>query len=243
MKVLVDKDTLLEMRKGDYLESGDEGDCYFLDEKTVVKIYYCLDKYRHVYFDDMYHEQIAYPIDILIDKESKLIAGYTMPYLAGEKISDSLDKFITIDDLRDAYTDLLEVFKEQEHIYAKDNCLENMLYDPKEKRINIIDTSRWYERWRGHKDSMCEFNMYMVNALLKTFDYYNDKIKKTKRLQSLYDLYEYYCSGYGIDLIKEALTSELDCLVTLFGDMLEEVETVVSEYKGYKVKTIKDIKV
>ena len=101
-RILVDRDTIEEMKKRPLLNCGKEGQCYFTDDpNTLVKIYYYYDKFRNVYFDDRYHEQIAYPEDILIDKESKMITGYTMPYLRGQKFNCGFPKSMELEELKD----------------------------------------------------------------------------------------------------------------------------------------------
>lgn len=241
-RILVDRDTVEEMEKRPPLNHGKEGQCYYTDDpNTIVKLFYYYDRYRNVSFDDRYHEQIAYPKDILIDKESKMITGYTMPYIKGQKFQYGFPKYMTLEELKNAYLDMKEIILEQNNIYMDDNCLENMFYDFKKQRFNLIDTSRWYKDYNGHIRSLCDFNFFMTHALLMIYDYNNKKIKKTDRIQELYKMYDKYWNYDNVILRKNALYETVLPLTNLFSDFLEEIKLKVSEYKGEKVKTINDI--
>ena len=240
-RILVDRDTIDEMKKGLFISRGKEGQCYFLDENNVVKIFYYYDRYRNIDFDNRYHEQISYPKDILIDKESKMITGYTMPYLKGQKFEYGFPKYMTLEELKNAYLDMKEIILEQDDIYMDDNCLENMLYDFKQQRINLIDTSRWYTEANGQVRSLCDFNFFMTHALLKAYQYYNSKIKNNNRMQELYEIYYNYWYYQNVENRRKALYETVLPITNLFSEFLEEIETSVSEYKGEKVKTINDI--
>lgn len=243
-RVLVDRDTVEEMKKAPLIGSGKEGQCYFTnDPDVIVKIFYYYDKYRQVHFDNRYHEQIAYPIDILIDKESKLITGYTMPYLKGQKFENGFPKYMKIEDLKNAYYDMRDIIMDLGSIYTNDNCLENMFYDVKEKCINLIDTSRWYNTLFGYVHSVCDFNFFMTHALFQVYDYNNSEIKKTKRIKELYKFYDEYLYYERQYSLRHANYESVKHLTTLFEDLLEEIETLMSEYKGEKVKTIGDISI
>ena len=243
-RILVDRDTVEEMKKRPPLNRGKEGQCYYTDDpNTIVKLFYYYDRYRNVYFDDRYHEQIAYPEDILIDKESKMITGYTMPYIKGQKFEYGFPKYMTLEELKNAYLDMKETILEQNNIYMDDNCLENMLYDSRQQRINLIDTSRWYKDYNGHIRSLCDFNFFMTHALFKVYQYYNSKIKNNSRMQELYEIYYNYWCYSNVENRRKSLYESLVPLTTLFGDFLGEIETMVSEYKGEKVKIINDIRI
>ena len=58
----------------------------------------------------------------------------------------------------------------QKNVFMDDLCLENMLYDSENKRINLIDTSRWFSKRDGQFESIGNFNWQMMSALLQSID-------------------------------------------------------------------------
>ena len=228
-KVLVDRRYIVEIMEGNYIGFGKEGKCYFTeDDNQLVKIFHdhlSVDR-RKVLFDDLNNDQIAFPNDLLIDKDTNILVGYTMYYLGGEKFVHGFRDDLNLEELKKAYLKIRLIMLNLKDIYMFDNCLENMLYDYKLKRINLIDTSRWYQKLDGHIESINEFNWQMMNSLLENIDWKHFRLNQDKQLYDLYITYKY-----------------LENVPSLFLEFLNELENKVSEYKGYKVKTISDLRI
>lgn len=226
MKVLVDKRYLEELKYSEPKGHGKEGSCYLPeDDNRLVKIFYEWNKSKKIYFENYHHSQIAFPIDTLYDDKDNLV-GYTMYYLSGEKFINGFHNDLDLQKLKEVYLKTRIMILKLKNIYMDDNCLENMLYDYKLNRINLIDTSRWYEKLDGHIESINEFNWQMITALLENINWKQYKFNHDKQLLDLYLTYK-YTSFTGIE--------------SLFIEFLNELELKVSEYKGEKVKTIKDL--
>lgn len=223
--VLVDRIEVKEIRKNKCIGRGKEGSCYFLkQEHQVVKIYHIWDSKRKIYFDQG-SDRIAFPNKILLDKETNILVGYTMNYLEGIKFLDGFQDKLSLEELKKSYQELKEIIKNLKDIYMDDNCLENMLYDYNLKRINLIDTSRWYPKENGYIENINEYNWQMITALLRSINWKNFKLNQEKKLYELYLIYDH-----------------LENIPNLFLEFLEELENKVSEYKGYKVKKINELK-
>ncbi len=224
MKVLVDKQYLEKLKNLKPIANGKEGICYLqVDDNRIVKIFHEWNKSKKIYFDNLTNSQIAFPIDILYDKKDNLV-GYTMHYLGGDKFINGFHEELSLQELKESYLKMRLIILQLKDIYMDDNCLENMLYDYNLKRINLIDTSRWYEKIDGHIESINEFNWQMITALLRNIDFKHYKINHDKKLFELYMTYQYF-----------------EQIPSLFLEFLNELELKVSEYKGYKVKTINDL--
>ena len=88
MRVLVTEREIEELRYGRKVGNGKEGICYFSeDDNKVVKIFHDWHSVYSLLTDKIKHSQIAYPIDILYDKEDNL-RGYTMYFLGGQKFKN-----------------------------------------------------------------------------------------------------------------------------------------------------------
>jgi len=226
MKVLINQRELEELKYSRSIGNGKEGTCYLPeDDNKIVKIFHDWNKSTKLYFDNLSNSQIAFPIDTLYDYSDNLI-GYTMYYLGGIKFKNGFKDELDIQELKCCYLKIKDIIKSYKNIYMFDNCLDNMLYDYKLKRINIIDTSRWYEKENGYLENINEFNWQMMNVLLKTINYKQYKLNHDNRLFELYIAYQY-----------------LEQIPSLFIEFLSELELKVSEYKGIKVKTIKDLQI
>ena len=227
-KVLVDRKDLEAIRDYELLGKGYEGSCYFIDDDYIVKLFNEYRKNRKIYFDDMVCNQIAFPIEKLYTIKNKLLVGYTMKYLEGQKFINGFLETLDISSLKVAYVKIRYIILNLKNIYMDDNCLENMLYDYELNKINIIDTSRWIpsDKEDINLDNIKEFNWQLMTALLRNINWKQFKLNHDK---SLYELFMTY--NYSEDT------------VTIFLDFLNELESVISNYKGYKVKTIKDLKI
>ena len=226
MRVLVTEREIEELRYGRKVGNGKEGICYFSeDDNKVVKIFHDWHSVYSLLTDKIKHSQIAYPIDILYDKEDNL-RGYTMYFLGGQKFKNGFPDNLNLEELKSLYRNLKDIILSMKDIYMDDNCLDNMLLDQNLQRINLIDTSRWYEKVDGHLESVNEFNWQMINALLENIDWKHFKLNQDKQLFELHMVYEY-----------------LENIPSLFIDFLNELEIKVSEERQEKVKTIKDLKI
>ena len=225
MNVLVDRREIQEIKFSPRIGNGKEGCCYLPDDDNkIYKLFHYYDGKRKIYFDNLSNNQRAFPEDILIDKDSNLIAGYTMYYLSGEKFINGFHEDLNLEELKKAYLEMRLIILKYKDIYMDDNCLENMLYDYKFSRINLIDTSRWYPKMDGQIENINEFNWQMMTALLRNLDWKSFKLNRDKELFELYLIYK-----------------KLENISSLFVEFLMELEKKVSEYKQTKVKTIKDL--
>ena len=225
MKVLVDNKYLEKIKKSQSLDSGKEGKCYLDKNNKVIKIFHKKTMFRKIYFDNINHNQIAFPIDLFYDKDN-CILGYTMNYLNGKNLLNGFSKDLDLNELKSVYLKTRLMILKLKNIYMDDNCLENMLYDYESKKINLIDTSRWYEKLDGELDSINDFNWQMINSLLRNIDWKSFKLNRDKELYNMFLTYKY--------------TKDIP---SLFMEFLSELENKVSEYKGEKVKTIKDLSI
>ena len=147
----------LEMlRKSLICGKGNEGTVYFLNEKTVLKLYKYLLKDRRIYFEGLKSDIIAFPIDIY--EYEKFIIGYTSKYCLGNSINLGFNKSILITSLIEAYNRTREEIKKYKDILMVDLMGPNIIYNARNDTISFIDTGCWYEQ----KDS--------VNRNLKAFD-------------------------------------------------------------------------
>ena len=228
MKVLVSEKEIERLKSSKPMGQGKEGTCYFQGNGSkIIKLFYEkeLERHNEISFTNMYHEQIAFPIDVLINEKGETI-GYTMNYLSGIKIINGLNDSLSIEDLKKAYFNMRIIILKLKNIYMEDNCLENMLYDYQKNRINLIDTSRWYEKLDGQIGSINNFNRQLITALINSIDFKHHKLNHDKRLFEMY-----------LDYRKT------EDVLSLFIEFLNEIEKKVSEYKGEKVKTIGELKV
>ena len=237
MRVLVSDREIEEIKYSQPVGYGHEGICYLTeDDNKIVKLFFdtCKDKFKKISFSNLNNNQIAFPIDILYDKHNRII-GYTMNYINGEKLLDGFSESLLLSNLKQAYMNMRLIILNLKDIYMDDNCLENMIYDYSRNKINIIDTSRWYEKRDGHIESICDFNWQMMEALRLTINFENSKLNQDDKLHKIY--LEFQESKNYIEYEKSK------CLISLFLEFLLELEKKASEYKGEKVKTIKDLKI
>lgn len=226
MKVLVSDKYLEKLSCLKPKGVGKEGKCYLPNNgNKLVKIFDEEYKVEKINFVGLENSQIAFPIDTLYDKNGNL-RGYTMYYLVGEKFINGFLEDLKLQDLKQVYLKTRILMLKLKNIYMDDNCLENMLYDYQQNKINLIDTSGWYQELDGEIKSINEFNWQMMSALLKNVNWKQYKFNHDKQLLDLYLTYK-YTSFTGIE--------------SLFIEFLNELELKVSEYKGEKVKTIKDL--
>ena len=228
MKVLVSEKEIERLKSSKPMGAGNEGTCYFGDNGSKIVKLFCekeIERHIEISFTNMHHEQIAFPIDVLINEKGETI-GYTMNYLSGIKIINGLNDSLSIEDLKKAYFSMRIIILKLKNIYMEDNCLENMLYDYQNNRINLIDTSRWYEKLDGQIGSINKFNRQLITALINNINFKHHKLNHDKRLFEMY-----------LDYKKS------EDVISLFIEFLNELEIKVSEYKGEKVKTIGELKV
>jgi len=224
-RVLVDDEYLEKLRLNESNWNGKEGNCYLSENNKIVKIFKDYYMVPNLLTDEIKHEQIAYPIDILYDKDGA-IKGYTMNYLKGKHFINGFSDGLALTKLKKAYLDTRMIILKLVDVYMDDNCLDNMLYDYQANIINLIDISRWHTKLDGHLESINEFNWQMMNALLKNIDWKHFKLNQDKKLYELFIIYKY-----------------LENIPSLFIEFLNELELKVSEEKQEKVKTIKDLKI
>lgn len=223
-RVLVDRREIEEIKNGFCLGRGKEGACYYLeDDNIVAKIYYYFSANRQVYFDSESSRLITFPIDILIDSCSNSITGYTFNPTRGEHFKNGFRNFLSLEDLKKAYQEICLEIKKYPNIYMDDNCLDNILFDYVNKRMSLIDTSRWYPKEDSLERNLEIFNWQIMTALCQgNLDWVNNPLNRDNKLFELYRMHK---------LEIQSLPMEF----------LEELERKVSEIKGEKVKTIGDL--
>ena len=235
MKLIINADEIKKIRNNNIeIGRGFEGICYLLDDrKTVVKLFHVLSKDTKIEFVSKKNPQIAFPIDELYDETTGRLAGYTMNYLQGKNFYRGFNTSMEISKLKNSYLMMRIIMLKLEDIYMGDNCLDNMLYDYENNKINIIDTSRWIEKTDGHFMSICDFNWQMMLALLKTINWYNHKLNDNQfsELHSLYKIYDSYIRNSNYS----------DEFISLFINFIIELEKQVSEYNGKKANTLDDL--
>lgn len=94
-------------------------------------------------------------------------------------------------DLKKAYQILkLEVLKYKD-MYMDDNCLANMLFDYNKKRINLIDTSRWYPEENGVLKNLENLNWQLRHLYVSAnLDWVNNPLNQDKKLHELYRMHK-----------------------------------------------------
>lgn len=226
MNKLVEISDLENIKKMKYLGKGKEGCCYLNERQNIViKLFNGLDINQKIYFDDKTNSQISFPIDILYDKKTNIIKGYTMNYLNGKNLLNGFRGDLEIKDLKKAYIKMRLIMLYLKDIYMDDLCLENMLFDYNLKKINLIDTSRWYIKYDGQIDNIKELNWQMMSALFRSKVFELSMIQQNKTINEMIRMFE---------------NDQYD--VSLFLNFLNELEKYISEYKGSKVKTLNDFR-
>ena len=191
MKILVDERDIEELKYGMRVGVGKEAACYLPeDDNKIVKIYKDGYTVSNLLENEIIHKQIAYPIDTLYDSKD-VLRGYTMNYLSGEHFIHGFSQNLTLKDLKKAYLETRMILLKLQDVYMDDNCLDNMIYDYRRNRINLIDTSRWYLKHDGHLESINEFNWQMMSAILENIDWKHFKLNKDKVLFELHMTYKY----------------------------------------------------
>lgn len=224
-RVLVDSREMEEIRFGFSLGRGKEGSCYFVeDDNIIVKLYHDYCKNRKFYIPQVPSNQIAFPIDMLVLKNSDLIVGHTMDFLPGEKILNGFKSTLSLSDLKNAYFEIKKVIEMYPNVYMADNCLDNILFDYSKKRINLLDISRWSEEENALSKNIGILNWQLMTALLDgNLNWSSYPLNKEKRLQELYEMHK---NGNE----------------SLFLEFLDELQMEVSKRNDGVVKTIGNLK-
>ena len=221
-KVLVDLKRIEEIKRLDSIGRGKEGSCY-LAPHEIIKIYHMLDNKRKIYFDDLNSENISFPKDIYIYENINLIAGYTMDYLSGGKILNGFKCDLEIDKLKQMYIDIRNTIINYKDIYMDDLCLENILLDYKNNKINLIDTSKWYPKDNSSEKNIMWLDRCLVYVLLsKNLEWL---IEYANKSNELFNLYRFYKLGYHINFLE----------------ILDAIKYDVEQKSNCKVKTINDL--
>ena len=218
--VLVDDKELENIRKSKYLSSGDEGICYIYKD-LIFKIYKYLIYDRKLHFDLEKSDQIAFPEDILVYKDTKEILGYTMKILHGVNIKNGFLESLSISDLKKAYIKLRIEIERFSYIDMENISLTNILFDYDKNHLNLIDTSLWVPSNYASDLNVERLNYSLITAISTTLDWNRYFLNSDKDLFDLYGMYLNHSSHF----------LEFLCLI----------EEKVSERKQDKVKTIKDL--
>lgn len=218
--VLVSKEELEKIKKGTYVNSGDEGTCY-LYNNLIFKIYHNPIYNRKVNFDLETSNNIAFPEDILIDIDTKTIIGYTMKLIQGINLKNGFSNDLNLLDLKNAYLKLKKEIERFSYIDMNNISLTNILFDYNKNIINLIDTSLW--TYGNDNKNIQRLNYMLIKALSITLDWNRYKLNSE---QVLFDLYGMHLNGNSY-----------------FLEFLTELEIKVSDLKQNKIKIINDLKI
>ena len=208
-KILVDLKRIEKIRNLYTIGRGKEGTCYLLeDTNEIIKLFHILDQKRKIYFDDLTSSNISFPKDILMYDD--LVAGYTMNYLDGQKIIDGFPKKIELNTLKQMYIDIKNIIIDYPDLCMDDMCLANILIDVKNKKINLIDTSRWYPKEKSKDNNIKWLDMILVYVLCrKNMEWLGSYQNKSPEL---FGLYRSYKLGYHVPFLEilEAIEDEIE---------------------------------
>ncbi len=220
--------------KKTFLNSGKEGACYFLDDKTLIKLFHVLDAKRKIYFSSYKSDNIAFPIDVYYYDNTSFIEGYTMNYLEGVNIAQGFKSSLLIVDLINAYNKIRMEIEKFSNIYMADLVGVNILYDYQNNKINIIDTSKWYPMKDGMLKNISRLDAILIDRLLTVIkNDYQDLLKKNERLELLFQEYT--------NILMEFQYLEKVYNPNLFREFVDELVKTISNYQD-EVFTIGDLK-
>ena len=216
--VLIDDKEIEGIKRGKYISSGDEGDCY-LYNGLIFKLYTKKEFERKIFFDLEKSNRIAFPMDILVSLSDKTIIGYTMKEMKGNDLRNGFLDSLELKRLKMSYELIRSELLKYRFIDMKNISLTNTLYDYTNHQFSLIDTSLWTTT--GNSNNIEKFNQILMNALSITLDWKRHPLNIN---QNLFDLYGMYLNGESY-----------------FLDFLNELEIATSEKKQSKVLTIKDL--
>ena len=236
--IRVDYKQMEEIRKNKPIGIGKEGSCYHLEDDIVIKLYNGFFRNNKLYFDNLNDEKIAFPIDILFYENTELMVGYTMPYLYGNNLVNGFPLDLKLKTLKYAFIELKTLISKYKDIYMDDMCLDNIFYNDLRSYFSLIDTSRWYPRNDGYKESINDINWLFIASLLINVDI-DKKIYKDKIFKELYNLYH----RYTLEVNKRICHMQYDKIDIhgLFIEFLNTLEKKTSNIKEKKVKKIEDL--
>ena len=221
-------------REKEFLNSGKEGACYFLDSKTIIKLFHILRGNRKINFKGYKSNNIAFPIDIYYYDDTNFIEGYTMNYLKGMSLSKEFDSSLLIDDLKNAYNKIRIEIENYPDIYMDDLVSVNILYDYNSNNFNIIDTSKWYKKKDAKLVNISRLNAILIDRLLEIVkNSYKDIIEHDPKLNLLYQEYNNILMGF--QYLEKVYNPEL------FLEFVDRLVKIVNNYNE-KVETIGDLK-
>lgn len=238
--VFVNRRRVEEIRQEICIGRGKEGSCYLpSDDNKIVKLYHIWDAKRKLHFMNCEHPSIAFPKDILLDEETKMLVGYTMYFLGGMHFSNGFLDKLSLEELKKSYQQVKQLIMNYPNIYMNDNCLDNMLYDYRFRRINLIDTSRWYERENAFVENINELNWQLTTAILENIDWEHFPLKNNPGIKHNYELYLAFQKCFTQ---KQIANKSVVMIPNLFLEFLEELEVEVAKEKKEKVLRIKDLR-
>ena len=214
----------------EFLSSGKEGACYFLDSETIIKLFHILRGNRKINFKGYKSDNIAFPIDIYYYADTNLIEGYTMNYLKGMSLSKGFDSSLLIDDLKNAYNKIRIEIEKHPNIYMDDLVSVNILYDYNSNNFNIIDTSKWYKKKDAKLINISKLNAILIDKLLDILkNSYKEIINEDSKLNLLYQEYNNILMGF--QYLEKVYNPELflefvDRLVKILNNREKKVETI-----------------
>lgn len=115
-------------------------------------------------------ELIAYPNDLLFNKEGKYI-GYTMDYKPGYDLRSGFNLKTDLDKLVLAYLKLEKELKKLIEYQMIDMCSLNIMYDDINNNFYLVDTDEWLLNYFSY------YNIEIINnILLKVLNISNPEI-------------------------------------------------------------------
>ena len=176
-----------KLRKCRICGKGMEGISYFLDEKTILKLYKFLCLENDLHFVGLKSDFIAFPIDVYGYQDSKYIVGYTSKFCKGFKLESGFKESLLIEDLVKAYNMARTEIERYPNIFMDDLSKENMIYNEDDDSISFIDTSFWKEKASSLNTNLKVFDSEMLGSLvISTLDIARELLRSKSKLGSIY---------------------------------------------------------
>lgn len=167
-----------------------------------------------------------FPNKLLQDEKGNFI-GYSMDFIEGEKLKNKI-KDIPLLELQQAFQNAEDSIRKisENGIMFDDLHYDNIMWNEKEKKIQIIDTDFFKKTDRPQERNMSKFDTSISNILSDYIDKYG--VMVDEELISFYDIYSFqkedderlWPSEY-IMKIKNKIESDFDRKITTLGEIEE----------------------
>ena len=207
-------------------KNGDYGKCYFLNKKTLFKLFYPPGCEEELHFVGRKSDYISFPINTYYDDKMNIV-GYTIKYFPGRNLWFGFRPNDEIEKLKSAYFKAIDVIKKHPDVLMKDLICYNMMYDSTTNAFYLIDTDKWIVGEDTYFTNAYKFDKQIMFIFTTLFLRWRDySLNEIKSLRDIYKEYVYDVKRLGI-----------------FPDFLTEVSKLVSERKEEEVKTIGDLRI